>query len=69
VYVVPVASIKGLSAPLKLASTKNPGTGKPFFDLDDLCTYVVKYGASLKVILMSKDLQPRGDFCMGATLL
>ena len=40
--------IKGLSAPLKLASTVNPGTGKPFTDIDDLCTYVVKYEASLK---------------------
>lgn len=43
---------KGLTAPLKLASTVNPATGKPFTDLEDLCSYVVKYEASLKTVNM-----------------
>lgn len=42
--------VKGLSTPLRLASTINPGTGKPFTDLDDLCTFVVKYEAGLKSV-------------------
>ena len=33
---------------LRLASTINPGTGKPFTDLDDLCTFVVKYEGGFK---------------------
>jgi hypothetical protein len=39
---------KGLNTPLKLACTVNPATGSPFTDLEDICTYVVKYEASLK---------------------
>jgi hypothetical protein len=40
--------IKGLETPLRMACTVNPATGKPFTDLDTLCTYVVRYETSLK---------------------
>lgn len=40
--------LRGLETPLKLACTVNPGTGKPFEDLDTLCTFVVRYETSLK---------------------
>lgn len=40
--------IRGLNTPLKLACTVNPATGTPFSDLETLCTYVVKYEASLR---------------------
>ena len=40
--------LKGLSTPLRVACTINPGTGKPFTDLDDLCSFVVKYEGGLK---------------------
>lgn len=40
--------LKGLETQLKLACTVNPSTGKPFEELDTLCTYVVRYETSLK---------------------
>eukprot|EP00884_Botryococcus_braunii_P000180 jgi/Botrbrau1/10162/Bobra.0121s0014.1 len=40
--------MKGLNVPLRLASTINPGIGKPFTDLDDLCSFVVKYEGGFK---------------------
>jgi hypothetical protein len=40
--------LKGLNVQLRLASTINPGTGKPFTDLDDLCSFVVKYEGGFK---------------------
>jgi hypothetical protein len=40
--------MKGLSVQLRLASTINPGTGKPFSDLDDLRSCVVKYEGGFK---------------------
>jgi hypothetical protein len=39
---------KGLETPLRMACTVNPATGRPFTDLDTLCTYVVRYETSLK---------------------
>lgn len=42
--------LKGLNTPLRLACTVNPASGKAFSDLDDLCTYVVKYEAGLKTV-------------------